>query len=78
MRAAHRLAATLSLSRREALHARDLLVLRDDAPIRDDLDDLRWRGADRAAVEKLGRRLADDTVQRRVSTWRSGTSPAAR
>jgi 5'-3' exonuclease len=78
VRAAQRLAATLSLRRREALHARDLLVLRDDAPIRDDVDDLEWRGADRVAVEDLGRRLADDTVVRRVSRWRSGTAPPAR
>ena len=78
VRAAQRLAATLSLRRREALHARDLLVFRDDAPIRDDVDDLEWRGADRVAVEDLGRRLADDTVVRRVSRWRGGTAPPAR
>jgi len=73
VRAAPRLAASLSAHRREALHARDLLVLRDDAPIRDDVDDLEWHGADRDAVDDLARRLADDTVVQRVSRWRGGT-----
>jgi 5'-3' exonuclease len=78
VRGAPRLAATLSLRRREAMHARDLLVLRDDAPIRDTVDDLEWHGADRAAVEELGRQLADESVAHRVSRWRSGTTGAAR
>jgi 5'-3' exonuclease len=78
VRAAGRLAASLSVRRRETLHARDLLVLRDDAPIRDTVDDLEWFGADRAAVEELGRRLADESVAQRVARWRGGTTGAAR
>jgi 5'-3' exonuclease len=78
VRAAERLAASLSAYRREALHARDLLVLRDDAPIRDTVDDLEWRGADRVAVEELGRRLADESVVQRISRWTSGATGTAR
>ena len=52
------LCATFSRHRRETLHARDVLVLRDDAPIPYALDDLRWRGVDRDAMAVVLDRLA--------------------
>lgn len=42
LRGRDRLAATFARHRLETLHCRDLLMLRDDAPIPYALDDLRW------------------------------------
>ena len=51
------LCAVFAAHRRETLHCRDLLVLRDDAPIPYALDDLRWRGVDRDAITGVFERL---------------------
>jgi hypothetical protein len=69
LRGRTRLAAAFAERRREALHARDLLVLRDDAPVRDDLQDLAWRGADRIAVEELAVVLDEPAAADRVVRW---------
>jgi 5'-3' exonuclease len=69
IRGAARLAATLAERRQEALHARDLLVLRDDAPIPYDLTDLEWRGADRAAVAAIVARLGAPELGERVTRF---------
>jgi 5'-3' exonuclease len=69
LRGRTRLAAAFAERRREALHARDLLVLRDDAPVRDELEDLAWRGADRAAVDRLAVLLGEPAAPDRVVRW---------
>ena len=66
-----RLAPTFAAQRRETLHARDLLALRDDVPIRDEVADLEWRGADRAAVQTLAARLGEPTAIDRITHWAS-------
>ena len=53
VRGAERLAATLRERRDDALLYRRLATLRTDVPLAEGLDDLRWRGADRAALEEL-------------------------
>jgi 5'-3' exonuclease len=70
VRGRDRLAAALAARRREALHARDLLTLRDDVPVRDEVTDLAWPGADRVALEALAERLGDTELVARVSRWR--------
>jgi 5'-3' exonuclease len=66
IRGADRLAAAFAARRREAIHARDLLVLRDDAPIPYALCDLEWRGADAPAVDALLRRLEAPDLRERI------------
>jgi 5'-3' exonuclease len=51
------LCATFARHHRETLHARDLLVLRDDAPIPYALDELRWRGVDHDTLPAVLDRL---------------------
>jgi 5'-3' exonuclease len=58
LRGREALCGTFVRHRRETLHARDLLVLRDDAPIPYELADLRWRGIDKDAVGEVLDRLA--------------------
>ena len=70
VRGRDRLAAALHAGRREALHCRDLLRLRDDVPLHDELSDLAWRGADPAAVAEVVERLGDPTLTERISRWR--------
>jgi 5'-3' exonuclease len=53
IRGKDRLAISLTRWRREALHGRDLLRLRDDAPVRDSVDDLEWHGAHRDEVDAV-------------------------
>lgn len=70
VRGRDRLAAALQARRREARHCRDLLRLRDDVPLHDDLSDLAWRGADRAGVAEVVERLGDPTLTERIPRWR--------
>lgn len=70
VRGRERLANSLRTGRREALHCRDLLRLRDDVPLRDTLADLQWHGADRDAVADIIERLAESTLAERISRWR--------
>lgn len=70
IRGRHRLAAVLAERRREAEHARDLLRLRDDAPVPYSPAELRWAGADRDPVRALGLRLEDPALLERVSRFR--------
>jgi 5'-3' exonuclease len=71
IRGRERLAQILTERRREAEHARDLLRLRDDAPIPYMLDELKWKGADREAVEALVDRLGEPALVERVKRFRS-------
>lgn len=53
IRGAPALAASLREQRRAAMLYRTLATLREDVPLDEDLDDLRWRGADRNALTQL-------------------------
>lgn len=57
VRGAARLATALNGMREEAALYRTLAVLAEDVPLDESLDDLRWRGADRAAVDEVSARL---------------------
>jgi 5'-3' exonuclease len=60
VRGADGLAATLAARRDEALLYRRLATLRADVPLRESLEDLRWRGPDRAALAALCDELGMD------------------
>jgi 5'-3' exonuclease len=51
------LCGVFAANHRETLHCRDLLVLRDDAPIPYALEELRWRGVDGDAIKAVLDRL---------------------
>jgi hypothetical protein len=53
LRGAERLALTLSQRRGDAMLFKRLATLRTDVPLKETLEDLRWRGVDRAAYERL-------------------------
>ena len=57
VRGAARLADALNAMREEVRLYRRLAVLAEDVPLTESLADLRWRGADRAAVEAVSVRL---------------------
>jgi 5'-3' exonuclease len=64
------LASMLRERRREALLYRNLSTLRVDVPLPDTLEDLRWRGADRAKVEAVARSLDDPNLLERTLRYR--------
>ena len=59
VRGAKALAANLALARDDAALYRALATLRRDVPVAETLDDLRWLGADRPALESIADRLGD-------------------
>jgi 5'-3' exonuclease len=65
VRGAESLAASLREHRDDAFLFRRLATLRDDVPLKESLDDLRWRGADLAAVRGLTAAIFADWVVRR-------------
>ena len=69
VRGAASLAASLRDHRDEAFLYRRLATLRFDTPLREQLDDLRWRGARRQALTALCAELGDDAFLQRVSRW---------
>jgi 5'-3' exonuclease len=71
VRGAASLAKELSGRRQEALLYRTLATLRTDVPLAETLDDLAWRGANRAATIALAEELGDQKLVDRVSRWRS-------
>ena len=70
VRGAARLAANLRERRPEVELYRTLATLRVDAPLPDDLDDLRWEGADRDAFEGLCDELGFTSLRTRPHRWR--------
>lgn len=70
VRGAERLARTLRDLRHEALLYKALTTLALDVPLPHGLDDLRWPGADRAALEALCARIGDGAVLERIPRWR--------
>lgn len=69
VRGAGALAATLAQRWDEALLYRELATLRTDAPLAEELDDCRWRGAPRGDFEELARQLDARHLIRRVPRW---------
>ncbi|MEQ8981031.1 MAG: flap endonuclease, partial [Deltaproteobacteria bacterium] len=59
-------AANLDERRDDALLYRTLATLRTDVPLTESVDDLEWRGADRAAFTALAEELGDDKIVDRV------------
>jgi 5'-3' exonuclease len=66
VRGAAALAASLAAHRTEAFLFRQLATLRTDVPLTESLDDLRWRGADSAALAALAAQWGDDAIVERA------------
>jgi 5'-3' exonuclease len=64
------LSENLENHRTEALLYRKLATLREDVPLEEKLDDLKWRGAEER-LKLLCHDLGDDELPKRISTWRS-------
>ena len=60
------LADNLREQRNDAMLYRTLATLRTDAPIDESLDDLRWTGPDRAALEELCKELGEQSLLGRI------------
>jgi 5'-3' exonuclease len=69
VRSAAALATALREHRDLAFLFRELATLSLDAPIPEELDELRWRGVPRAAFEALADRLGQDQLLGRVHRW---------
>jgi 5'-3' exonuclease len=65
-----RLAERLRVEREAAMLYRTLATLREDVPLEEELDDLRWRGADRQALTTLCAELGAPGLLERVARWR--------
>jgi 5'-3' exonuclease len=70
VRGAAKLAENLSAHREQLELYRTLATLREDVPLTETLEDLEWRGARRAVLEKLSGELGDSTLIERVPRWR--------
>jgi 5'-3' exonuclease len=71
VRGAASLAASLRERRDQARLFRVLATLREDAPIVETLDDLRWSGAKRDELTAVCREIDDEAFLERVPLWRS-------
>jgi 5'-3' exonuclease len=72
VRGAAALAASLAAHRTDAFLFRRLATLRTDAPLAESLDDLRWRGADAAAVAALANQWDDGAIVERAARLAQG------
>jgi len=70
VRGAKGLAEQLDAHRDEAELYVQLATLKTDVPLPESVDDLAWRGADRAAFEAMAARLGDPGLARFVPRWR--------
>jgi 5'-3' exonuclease len=70
VRGAARLAGSLREEREEAVLYRTLATLCEDVPLGEELDDLRWRGADRQALTVLCEEIGAPRLVERVTCWR--------
>ena len=70
VRGAARLAENLREEHDAAMLYRTLATLREDVPLKEELDDLRWRGADRQALTVLCEELGAPGLLERVTRWR--------
>jgi 5'-3' exonuclease len=69
VRSAPALAASLREHRDLAMLFRELATLVTDVPIRESLEDLRWRGAPRREFTAMAERLAQPQLMQRVHRW---------
>jgi 5'-3' exonuclease len=69
VRSGAKLGETLQSQMDDALLYRQLATLRTDAPIDTELEALRWKGADRSAVEKLAKELGVPRLGERVPRY---------
>jgi 5'-3' exonuclease len=51
-----------------------LATLREDAPLPEDVDALRWKGVDKDGLEQLAREIGDTVVLEIVHRWRTNES----
>lgn len=65
------LAESLSQRREEALLYKKLATVREDVPLTEKLNDLKWQGA-YPRLKKLCNELGDERIPERISRWRSG------
>ena len=72
VRGADSLAASLREHRDDALLFRRLATLRSDVPLKESLDDLRWRGADLAALRGLTAAIFDEALRNRAAALAAG------
>ena len=72
VRGAAALAASLVAHRTDAFLFRRLATLRTDAPLEESVDDLRWRGADVAALGALAQQWDDKTIVERSARLAKG------
>jgi 5'-3' exonuclease len=63
------LTENLAQRREEALLYRKLATLREDVPLKEKLDDLKWRGA-HPRLRKLCHELGDERIPERIQLWR--------
>jgi len=70
VRGAVALAERLREEREVAMLYRTLATLREDVPLEEELDDLRWRGADRQALTTLCEEVGAPGLLERVTRWR--------
>ena len=66
VRGAAGLAESLAIRRDEAMLYRRLATLRTDAPVPESLDELRWTGPDRPALEALCEKLGETALLDRI------------
>jgi 5'-3' exonuclease len=66
VRGASALAASLAQNRTDAFLFRQLATLRVDVPLAESLDDLSWRGPDKAALGALAQLWGDDAIVERA------------
>ena len=63
------LAESLSQRREEASLYKKLAIVREDVPLAEKLNDLKWQGAD-ARLKKLCYQMGDERIPERIPRWR--------
>lgn len=69
-RGAEKLSAVLARERRDALLYKQLASLRADVPLKESLDDLEWRGAERATWLRWCDDVGSESMRERPPRWR--------
>ena len=72
VRGAAGLGRSLRERRADALLYRHLATLRVDVPLAETLDDLRWRGSRRGALEAVCAEIGEPEIAARMPLWREG------
>jgi 5'-3' exonuclease len=70
VRGAKSLAINLAARRDDALLYKRLATLREDVPLSEKLDDLKWRGARRTKLVPVSEAIGDPRAAQRIDTWR--------